>query len=95
MKKEKRTITVYQDPSCDMATVKVDKAVPQFKRTGMTGNYWDFHPGCHGIMDFGEFKGHMDLAYRVKGALEKAGYTVELVVHENAIYNEATGAWRL
>jgi len=39
----------------------------------MSGNYDDFYPGCHGIHEYGPFKGPLDLGYRVAAHLTKQG----------------------
>ena len=41
--KRKNKVTVDIDRSCEMAQVKVNGKVI------MVGNFWDFHPGCHGF----------------------------------------------
>lgn len=37
------TITISTDESCEMAMVDLNGECI------MMGNYWDFHPNCHGI----------------------------------------------
>ena len=40
-------IIIYRDESCEMAELYLnDECI-------MSGNYWDFHPGCHGIYEYG------------------------------------------
>lgn len=52
----KNIIEIKVDKSCEMAQVSLnDKIV-------MSGNFWDFHPGCHGINEYGDFNGYSDLA---------------------------------
>lgn len=47
----KNKILIKTDSSCEMAAVYLnDKLV-------MSGNFWDFHPHCHGIHKYGDFKG--------------------------------------
>jgi hypothetical protein len=63
-------ISVLVDRSCDMAKVSInDKCV-------MEGNFWDFHPGCHGINQYGDFYGFDDLALKITGKLGKSGHKV-------------------
>ena len=51
----KNIVEVKVDKSCEMAEVYLnDKLI-------MMGNFWDFHPNCHGIYEYGEFKGYLDL----------------------------------
>lgn len=40
--KGNNVIKIYRDQSCKMACIKLN-GVPL-----MEGNFWDFHPGCHG-----------------------------------------------
>lgn len=72
MKSKVNIITIYKDPSCEMAKVKLNKAWI------MEGNYWDFHPGCHGINTYGDFKGPDGLATAIASYLQKKGETVEI-----------------
>jgi hypothetical protein len=67
------TIKIERDKSCEMA--KVTDGVGN----GMEGNYWDFHNGCHGIYDFGEFSNVEEFAYVLKKYHEKKGEKVEIV----------------
>jgi hypothetical protein len=39
----------------------------------MSGNYHDFHPGCHGITKYGSFHGPLDLGYCVARHLTSEG----------------------
>jgi hypothetical protein len=39
----------------------------------MEGNFWDFHPGCHGINEYGEFAGFDDLAMKILFKLGRSG----------------------
>lgn len=53
-------ILIEVDKSCEMACVSLnDKCV-------MMGNNWDFHPGCHGISEYGDFKGYHSLAIAIQ-----------------------------
>ena len=49
-------IEIFVDPSCEMASVRLNGECV------MSGNYWDFHPRCHGIYEYGDFKGYTGLA---------------------------------
>lgn len=70
---ESKVVRIQVDLSCEMARVSVDgKGI-------MEGNFWDFHPGCHGINEYGDFEGHDDLASSVGASLRKNGYSVETV----------------
>jgi len=53
-------ITVLVDESCEMADVSDNFG------NGMSGNFWDFHPGCHGITKFGDFRGYNMFAEIIK-----------------------------
>ena len=63
-------IQVGKDRSCEMAIVLVDGDCV------MEGNYWDFHPGCHGIDAYGDFRGVDDLVKKVKRKLLSDGHDV-------------------
>ncbi len=52
--RKKNVVKVNVDAGCKMAEVRVNNKVV------MLGNFWDFHPGCHGI-DL-RFQGHDSLA---------------------------------
>lgn len=52
----KNIVKIRVDQSCEMAEVYLnDKLV-------MSGNFWDFHPDCNGVRQYGDFKGYSDLA---------------------------------
>ena len=54
------TIKVKIDESCEMACVELNgKCI-------MEGNYWDFHPYCQGIHEYGDFKSYTQLANNIK-----------------------------
>jgi len=42
MVKDKNVILLRQDYSCEMAEVQLNG------QQVFLGNYWDYHPGCHG-----------------------------------------------
>lgn len=52
----KNTIEVNVDNLSEMASVYLNG------KHIMSGNFWDFHPNCHGIHEYGEFKGYRGLA---------------------------------
>ena len=52
-------IKVLTDPACEMAAVYLNDELV------MEGNYWDFHPGCHGINKYGDFNSYAGLAHRL------------------------------
>jgi hypothetical protein len=66
-------ILVQSDRSCEMAAVAIDD------KCVMSGNFWDFHPGCHGINEYGEFGGHDDLAIRILLKLTKEGKKAKII----------------
>jgi len=76
-------IEVFVDSSCEMAQVDLNgKCV-------MGGNYWDFHPRCHGIYKYGEFNCYMGLAYNIaltvgNSTIKKYRYSCE----RNEYYRE-------
>jgi len=75
MSKE-NVILVKVDKSCDMAEVWLnDECI-------MDGNFWDFHPGCHGINEYGDFKGYSDLARAIALSLHKEGESSKIVNEE-------------
>ena len=55
----KNPIIIYKDTSCEMAEVWFGK------HCVMSGNYWDFHPECHGIWQYGKFNSPEELALRL------------------------------
>jgi hypothetical protein len=74
--KEFSTIRVRQDESCEMAEVYLDD------KYIMGGNYWDFHSGCHGIYEYGEFKDLNELRYNLQIYQELKGFLVEVIYEE-------------
>lgn len=48
----KTLIQVQVDDAREMACVSIDGKIV------MQGNFHDFHPGCHGITEYGDFKGY-------------------------------------
>lgn len=65
-----KRIQIGVDKSCEMAIVLIDgKCV-------MEGNFWDFHPGCYGINEYGDFKGYLSLASAVEIKLVSDGFNV-------------------
>jgi hypothetical protein len=56
-------IKIIREPHFEMAYVYLnDEHI-------MSGNYWDFHPGCHGMYQYGDFKGVDSLAIAIKKSL--------------------------
>ena len=54
------TITIRTDESCEMACVELNgKCIRE-------GNYWDFHPHCHSIHEYGDFQSYSQLANNIK-----------------------------
>ena len=57
------TITIRTDEDSEMACVELnDKCV-------MMGNFWDFHPNCHGIHEYGEFSSYTSLAVAIQNKM--------------------------
>ena len=70
------TIKIYVDRSCDMAKV-VDPL-----GNGMEGNFWDFHNGCHGMYDLGEFNSYHELANVLRRKYISEGYNIKTETHK-------------
>lgn len=69
----KNIILFEKDESCEMAAVSLnDKCI-------MEGNYWDFHPGCHGINEYGDFNSPHKLVKAIQLKLLKEGKDVEII----------------
>lgn len=73
----KHQITVLIDESCEAAEVLLDG------KTVMRGNFWDFHPYCTGVHQYGEFQGYRGLANAVEVTLLRQGHEVEVVTDKN------------
>jgi hypothetical protein len=56
-----------------MASVELDGKLV------MLGNFWDFHPRCHGIYQYGEFSGYWGLVRAIEVFLLRAKEEVEVV----------------
>lgn len=54
------TITIRTDEACEMACVELNG------ERIMMGNFWDFHPNCHGIHEYGHFNSYAQLANNIK-----------------------------
>jgi hypothetical protein len=67
MEEKEIIISVLVDRSCDMAKVSIDD------KCVMSGNFWDFHPGCHGINQYGDFYGFDDLAIKIMRKFNNIG----------------------
>ncbi len=63
MNKKKNQIEVFYDPSCEMAKVLLNDVLV------MDGNYWDFHPECHGITKYGDWNSYTELARAISRKL--------------------------
>ena len=66
-------ISIRVDKSCEMASVHIDDVLV------MSGNFWDFHPGCHGIVEYGDFRGFDDLAIKIMGKLTSEGKESKII----------------
>ena len=66
-------ILLKYDTNCDMACVSLND------RCIMEGNYWDFHPGCHGINEYGDWNSPKQLADAIKSKLISEGKQVEII----------------
>lgn len=64
---------------CQMAQVRVNGQVI------MLGNFWDFHPECHGF-DLPRFHGADDLARLLTQGLTTAGHAVDLRANDQWTY---------
>lgn len=78
-KKKSATIRVLVDPTCKMAVVHTYLSGKREYSMGMSGNYWDFHPGCHVMREFGDFNSSFGLALGIQKHLEKKDYKVKVV----------------
>ena len=65
-----KTITISYDKSCEMAKIR------NGNRVEMEGNYWDFHPGCHGITKYGNFNTPKELSSRMREFYINKGFNV-------------------
>lgn len=63
MEETKQVIIIEVDRSCMMAKVSLNEECI------MEGNFWDFHPGCHGITKYGNFKGFVELSTKIYQSL--------------------------
>jgi hypothetical protein len=54
MATKKVSVGLFTDNSCEMAKVKIGNQVV------FEGNFWDFHPGCHGSILMNEYTGNID-----------------------------------
>ena len=68
-----RHIQFGKDSSCEMGIVLIDGECV------MCGKYWDFHPGCHGIDTYGDFRGIDSLVSKIKSKLQCENNTVVVV----------------
>jgi hypothetical protein len=66
-------ILVQTNGSCEMARVSIDGVVV------MEGNFWDFHPECHNINEYGDFENCDDLAIKILLKLTKEGKKAKIV----------------
>jgi hypothetical protein len=60
-------ILIEIDSSVKMARVSLDG------EGIMEGNFWDFHPGTHGITKYGKFNSHHTLAGAIYSTLVRSG----------------------
>lgn len=74
------TIEVHVDKNCDMAKVSVNN------QCFLLGNFWDFHPGCHG--NSFEFKGYRDLALKLQEQIISHGAPVEIILDDQWTYED-------
>jgi len=68
-----KTILVEYDDSCEMARVSIDNKLI------MEGNRCDFHPGCHGLDDYGEFNNAEDLALKVQWKYRQEEIDIKII----------------
>lgn len=67
------TIKVERDESCEMARVYDSIG------NGMEGNFWDFHNGCHGLYEFGNFNTVDEFSHALKNFHELNGEEVKII----------------
>lgn len=79
-------ITLFLDPSCKMAGVRAGR------KWIMVGNFWDFHPGCHGIHEYGSFGSPLGLVFAIERSLRKQGKKDVSVWRQFAKFND-DGNW--
>ena len=76
-------VHVIRDEDCEMARVRVNETHV------MEGNYWDFHPGCHGgwhkdlAKRYGDFNRPWMMAEAIAKAIKDIGATCRI---ENSTY---------
>lgn len=63
-------ILVCEDEECDMAYVAVDGNIIY------EGNTWDYHDGCYGGVDIGEFNSIGDFVELLELGLQEMGHVV-------------------
>lgn len=78
---EENEILEEVQASCEMACVSVNG------QCIMMGNYWDFHPGCHGLK-LPEFSSPSSLVTLFNNAIKSEGKEVKIVVDETWKYDE-------
>lgn len=61
-------VILFEDENCEMAKIEVNG------KNLYEGNYWDFHPGCHGLKL--DFENRDELVRVVVNGLVDAGYEV-------------------
>lgn len=77
---KKNIIKAFVDDSCEMAKVTLNgKCV-------MEGNFWDFHPGCHGIHKYGDWNGFANLVQAIYIKFIKDGKKSEDIIIERVTY---------
>lgn len=77
---DNNVILVEVDEACEMASVSLNGSCV------MMGNFWDFHPDCHGIkLDFSSYNSLADALFV---GLTKEGKKVEKIVDEEWEYDE-------
>lgn len=66
------------DPTCKMYSVYIDRRHKQLPKkllmSGMEGNYWDFHPGCHGLFRGCDWRGRGGLISILKNRIVELGH---------------------
>lgn len=75
----------------DCREIDYGAAVELDGETVMMGGPEDFYPGCHGIHEWGPFKGADSLAHTIRLSLEAKGKTVKY--EEPVGYFDETGNW--
>ncbi len=92
---KKNVIKIYRDTTCSMAQLRLNNAPL------MEGNFWDFHPGCHGgllrvigVLAQSPWSSVDGLAYSIRKYICDISLSADVEIQKyNAKYNVAEGTW--